>query len=186
MVICASVFYISYGTTERLSCGTDQDPCAIVRFGRARAETANPRSPTLSRKPSVKLSPVPVSEHSSEPTLLTRIQTSLDDDKAEDLVTIDLSGRSSLTDAIVIATGRSARHVASLAENLARRLKEWGYGAVHIEGLPQGDWVLIDARDVVVHVFRAEVRAYYDLEGMWSVDERAARRRTIEHASPVT
>jgi ribosome-associated protein len=114
--------------------------------------------------------------------LLDRIQTSLDDDKAEDLVSIDLTGRSSLTDALVIATGRSTRHVASLAENLARRLKEWGYGTAHIEGLPQGDWVLIDAGDVVVHIFRAEVRAYYDLEGMWSVDEVSHRRRSAEHA----
>ena len=121
-------------------------------------------------------------DHPSEPTLLSRIQSSLDDDKAEDLVTIDLTGRSSLTDALVVATGRSARHVASLAENLARRLKEWGYGAPRIEGLPQGDWVLIDARDVVVHIFRAEVRDYYDLEGMWSVDEASHRRRAAQHA----
>jgi ribosome-associated protein len=61
-------------------------------------------------------------------------------------------------------------------------LKEWGYGSARIEGLAQGDWVLIDARDVVVHVFRAEVRAYYDLEGMWSVDE-AAQRRTAGRAN---
>ena len=120
---------------------------------------------------------------SPEHTLLARVQASLDDDKAEDLVTIDLTGRSSLTDAIVVATGRSSRHVASLAENLARRLKEWGYGTARIEGLPQGDWVLIDARDVVVHIFRAEVRAYYDLEGMWSVDEASHRRRSAEHAA---
>jgi ribosome-associated protein len=114
--------------------------------------------------------------------LLARIQTALDDDKAEDLVTIDLTDRSPMTDAIVVATGRSARHVASLAENLARRLKEWGYGKARIEGLPQGDWVLVDAGDVVVHIFRAEVRAYYDLEGMWSVDEGSHRRRLTEHA----
>jgi len=114
--------------------------------------------------------------------LLARIKSSLDDDKAEDLVTVDLTGRSSLTDALVIATGRSARHVASLAENLARRLKEWGYGSARIEGLPQGDWVLLDAGDVVVHIFRAEVRAYYDLEGMWSVDEANHRR----HAEPAS
>ena len=113
--------------------------------------------------------------------MLDRIQTSLDDDKAEDLVTIDLMGRSSLTDALVVATGRSARHVASLAENLARRIKEWGYGTARIEGLPQGDWVLIDAGDVVVHIFREEVRTYYDLEGMWSVDE-VSHRRHAEHA----
>lgn len=86
-------------------------------------------------------------------------------------MTIDLSGRSSLCDALVIATGRSARHVASLAENLARRLKEWGLSGLSVEGLTQGDWVLIDAGDAVVHLFRAEVRSYYDLEGMWSVGE---------------
>jgi ribosome-associated protein len=77
-------------------------------------------------------------------------------------------------DALVLATGRSARHVTALAENLARRLKEWGFGPARIEGLSQGDWVLIDAGDVVVHVFRGEVRAYYDLEGMWSVEDGAS------------
>jgi len=115
-----------------------------------------------------------------EPALLARIQSSLEDDKAEDLVTIDLTGRSALTDALVLATGRSARHVGALAENLARRLKEWGFGTARIEGLPQGDWVLIDTGDVVVHVFREEVRAYYDLEGMWSVDESVRRDAQAE------
>jgi ribosome-associated protein len=140
------------------------------------------KEPTLSRKPSVKLSS-PVEEVAPERTLLDRVQTSLDDDKAEDLVMIDLNGRSSLTDAIVVATGRSSRHVASLAENLARKLKEWGYGAARIEGLPQGDWVLVDAGDVIVHIFRAEVRAYYDLEGMWSVDEVSHRLAAAEAAA---
>jgi ribosome-associated protein len=113
-----------------------------------------------------------------EPTLLSRILTSLDDDKAEDIVTIDLDGRSSLADAIVIANGRSARHVSSIAEHLARRLKEAGYGTRPVDGLQSGDWVLVDAGDVIVHIFRPEVRTYYDLEGMWSVQEprRAAAR----------
>ncbi len=99
-------------------------------------------------------------------------------------MTIDLKGRSSLTDVIVVATGRSTRHVASLAENLARRLKEWGFSGGRIEGLPQADWVLIDAGDAIIHLFRAEVRAYYDLEGMWSVDEkkRGARESVSAHA----
>jgi ribosome-associated protein len=103
---------------------------------------------------------------------------SLEDDKAEDIVTIDLEGRSSLADAIVIASGRSARHVAAIAEHLARRLKEAGYGSRPVDGQTQGDWALVDAGDVIVHIFRPEVRDYYDLEGMWSVEEpsRAASR----------
>jgi ribosome-associated protein len=104
--------------------------------------------------------------------LLTRILTSLDEDKAENIVTVDLSGRSSLCDAIVVASGRSQRHVAATAEHLARKLKEAGYGSAHIEGLTQADWVLVDMGDIIVHIFRPEVRLYYDLEGMWSVDER--------------
>jgi ribosome-associated protein len=114
----------------------------------------------------------------TDPALLSRILASLDDDKAEDIVTIDLGQRSSLADAIVVANGRSSRHVASIAEHLARRLKEAGYGTRPVDGAAQGDWALVDAGDVIVHVFRPEVRAYYDLEGMWSVDEpkkRAAR-----------
>jgi len=105
--------------------------------------------------------------------LLSRIQTSLDADKAEHIVTINLEGRSSVADALVIASGRSARHVSAIAENLARKLKDAGYGTRPVDGLAQGDWVLVDAGDVVVHIFRPEVRSYYDLEGMWSVREPA-------------
>ena len=117
------------------------------------------------------------------PPLLNRIQTSLDDGKAENIVTIDLKGRSSLCDALVVATGRSARHVAALAENLAAQLKQWGFNGARIEGLAQGDWVLIDAGDVIVHVFRAEVREYYDIESMWKVDERAGKKRGAAQVS---
>jgi ribosome-associated protein len=114
----------------------------------------------------------------TEPTLLSRILSSLDDDKAENVVTIDLEGRSALADAIVIASGRSARHVAAIAEHLARRLKEAGYGTRPLSGAQAGDWALVDAGDIIVHIFRPEVRDYYDLEGMWSVEEpgRAAAR----------
>ncbi len=94
-------------------------------------------------------------------------------------MTISLEGRSSLCDAIIVASGRSSRHVASIAEHLARRLKEAGYGTRPMNGAGQGDWALVDAGDVIVHIFRPEVRSYYDLEGMWSVEEpkhaRAAR-----------
>jgi ribosome-associated protein len=98
-----------------------------------------------------------------ESDLLKRIVASLDDDKAENIVTIDLGGRSALADAAVIASGRSSRHVAAIAEHLARRLKEGGYGTRPVSGAATGDWVLVDAGDVIVHVFRPEVREYYDL-----------------------
>ena len=106
-----------------------------------------------------------------QPEVLARVLASLEDDKAEEIVSINLSGRSSLCDAIVVASGRSSRHVASIAEHLARRLKEAGYGTRPMNGAQQGDWALVDAGDVIVHIFRPEVRAYYDLESMWSVEE---------------
>jgi len=112
----------------------------------------------------------------ADQALLSRIVKSLEDDKAEEIVTIDLEGRSSLCDAIVVASGRSSRHVASIAEHLARRLKEAGYGTRPLNGAAQGDWALVDAGDVIVHIFRPEVRAYYDLEGMWSVEEPVRAR----------
>jgi len=88
--------------------------------------------------------------------------------KAEDSVTLDLSGKSSIADYMVVSTGRSNRHVASIAEHLIKDLEKAGTPNVRAEGLRQGDWVLIDAGDVIVHVFRPEVRAFYNLEKMWA------------------
>ena len=116
--------------------------------------------------------PKKVAAPPTESDLLKRILVSLDDDKAENIVTINLEGRSALCDAAVVASGRSSRHVAAMAEHLARKLKEGGYGTRPISGQGQGDWVLVDAGDVIVHLFRPEVREYYDLEGMWSVGAR--------------
>ena len=93
---------------------------------------------------------------------------SLDDDQAVDVVTIPLAGKSSIADHMVVASGRSTRQVASMATKLAERLKQ-GYGKnVRIEGLPAADWVLIDADDIIVHLFRPEVRTFYNLERMWA------------------
>ncbi|MGH7002042.1 MAG: ribosome silencing factor, partial [Stellaceae bacterium] len=86
---------------------------------------------------------------------------------AEDLVVIDLQGKSSIADYMLIATGRSQRQVVSLAERLLATLKDHGHGRASAEGLSHGDWVLIDAGDVIVHLFRPEVRSYYNLEKMW-------------------
>jgi ribosome-associated protein len=85
-------------------------------------------------------------------------------------VTIDLTGKSSIADMMVIASGRSQRHVGAIADQLQKKLKDAGFARLRIEGMPACDWVLIDAGDVVVHVFRPEVRAFYNLEKMWSAD----------------
>jgi ribosome-associated protein len=94
---------------------------------------------------------------------------SLDADKAEDVITIDLAEKSTIADYMIVATGRSSRQVSAMADHLLRRLKALGFGNCQVEGLPQGDWVLIDAGDVIVHLFRPEVREFYNLEKMWSV-----------------
>ena len=90
--------------------------------------------------------------------------------KAEDSVTIDLTGKSSIADVMVVASGRSQRHVAAVAEHVVKDLEQAGVPQVRTEGLRQGDWVLIDAGDVIVHIFRPEVRSFYNLEKMWGVD----------------
>jgi ribosome-associated protein len=100
--------------------------------------------------------------------MLAEVKRVLDDGKAEDIVTIDMAGKSVVTDYMVIATGRSQRQLAALAENLRARLKMAGKRLPHPEGIAQGDWVLLDAGDVVVHLFRPEARAAYNLEKMWS------------------
>lgn len=94
----------------------------------------------------------------------------LDDDQAQDVVTIPLEGKSSIADHMVIASGRSTRQVAAMAQKLAEKIKEAGHGPARVEGLPAADWVLIDAGDVVIHLFRPEVRSFYNLERMWSFE----------------
>ncbi|MBB4286477.1 ribosome silencing factor [Roseospira goensis] len=100
--------------------------------------------------------------------IVDAIETNLASHKAEDVVRIDLAGKSDYADAMVIASGQSARHVGALADYLVEALKGEGLRPT-VEGMPQCDWVLIDAGDVVVHVFRPEVRAFYNLEKMWGV-----------------
>jgi ribosome-associated protein len=100
----------------------------------------------------------------------------LEDDQAQDVVLIDLKDKSSVADAMIVASGRSHRHVGAIADHLLRALKDLGLGRARVEGLPHCDWVLIDAGDLIVHLFRPEVRAFYNLEKIWSVEppKRAA------------
>ena len=125
----------------------------------------------------------PIPEQSSSAELLTTIQASLDDDKAEDVTTIPLAGKSEMADHMVIATGRSSRQVSAIAEKLAERLKQEHGVTVRTEGKEAGDWVLIDAGDVIVHLFRPEVRDFYQLERLWNVDPAAAEKVSRERGS---
>jgi ribosome-associated protein len=109
--------------------------------------------------------PLPAAEPGSLHALILQ---SLDDDQVQELVSIPLEGKSSIADHMVIGSGRSTRQVAAMAQKLSERIKLAGYGHVRIEGLPAADWVLVDAGDVVVHLFRPEVRSFYNLERMWA------------------
>ena len=114
-----------------------------------------------------------VSDGAGSKSLLADILHWLDEAKAEEVVSIDLKGKSSIGDYMVIASGRSDRHVGAVGEQIQRKLKERGHGRVRIEGLEACDWVLIDTGDIIVHVFRPEVREFYNLERMWSAERPA-------------
>ncbi len=134
------------------------------------------------------LSPTLVSEAAATPppsifassapdtkSLVRIVLATLDDAKAEDIVSIDVAGKTSIADAMVIATGRSNTHVGAAAERLIIACKEHGL-VPRVEGLAHADWVLIDAGDVIVHIFRADVRKFYNLEKMWGLDRPEDRR----------
>jgi ribosome-associated protein len=96
---------------------------------------------------------------------------SLEDSKAEDIVTIDIAGKSALGDYMIVVSGRSNRHVSAIADHLITDLKDEGFGSPRVEGLETGDWVLIDTGDIIVHVFRPEIREFYNIEKMWQAPD---------------
>ena len=106
---------------------------------------------------------------------LNMILSRLDDMKAEETVTIDLRGKSAFSDYMIVTSGRANRHVGAIADNVTKALKENGIKSIHVEGLPNCDWVLIDSGDVIVHVFRPEVREFYSLERLWAVGPSVAK-----------
>lgn len=106
--------------------------------------------------------------------LLALVLKSLDDDQAQEISSIPLEGKSTIADHMVIASGRSSRQVTAMAQKLAERIKHGGFGSSRIEGLPAADWVLVDAGDVVIHLFRPEVRSFYNLERMWAFGDTPA------------
>lgn len=109
----------------------------------------------------------------TEPVALARY--CLDEMKAEETVEIDLVGKTSIADTMIVASGRSNRHVGAIAERIISSFKDQGLGTVRVEGMPACDWVLIDAGDLMVHIFRPEVRGFYNLEKMWGADRPGER-----------
>lgn len=128
------------------------------------------------------------------PAILPLVLQSLDDDKALEPVVIDLAGKTTMADYMVVATGTSQRHLAAMAERLIQRLKAAGRGDLRAEGLGDSSWVLIDANEVIVHLFRAETRSFYDIERLWQMapppeqgppEPRTGESRTGRQQSPL-
>ena len=117
--------------------------------------------------------PASTEAHAQAEALHNLVLRSLDDDQAVEVVSIPLSGKSNIADYMVVASGRSSRQVSSMAQKLSERIKQELGRNVRVEGLPVADWVLIDADDVIVHLFRPEVRTFYNLERMWAFEENA-------------
>jgi ribosome-associated protein len=113
---------------------------------------------------------VPAGKKAGAASIHTLVLDTLSDAKAEGIVSIDLTGKTTVADVMVIASGRSQRHVGAVADQITRKLKDAGVKNVGVEGLPLCDWVLIDAGDIVIHVFRPEVRQFYNLEKMWTAE----------------
>ena len=111
-----------------------------------------------------------------ETQMIDVVLKGLDDAKAEQTVAIDITGKSSLADHMVVTSGRSNRHVGAVADQVVKALRDAGFDKPRIEGLPHADWVLVDGGDVIVHIFRPEVREFYNLEKMWAVDFAADAR----------
>ena len=117
-----------------------------------------------------KKKPEPAPAAAPEPSMIDVILANLEDAKAEQTVAIDITGKSSLSDHMVVTSGRSNRHVSAVADQVVKALREAGFGKPRVEGLPHADWVLVDCGDVIVHIFRPEVREFYNIEKMWAVD----------------
>lgn len=125
----------------------------------------------MRKKADIQPSPAGINGDADSSRALDIVLASLDDSKAEDIVSIDIRSKSSLGDHMVVASGRSHRHVAAVADHLIKALKDAGLGFPRVEGLSNADWVLIDSGDIIVHVFRPEVREFYNIEKMWQAPD---------------
>lgn len=125
----------------------------------------------LQKKADLTPSPSGMRRQDDPSALLVTTLASLEDSKAEDIVSIDIQRKSTIADYMVVASGRSHRHVSAVADNLLRALRDAGHGSARVEGLSGADWVLIDIGDVIVHIFRPEIREFYNIEKMWQAPD---------------
>jgi ribosome-associated protein len=141
---------------------------------RGRESTPRKRNATLSLTPHTAApaagSPAASGSARTADVLLRIIVEGLEDAKAEDVVSIDLSGRTTLADRMIVASGRSSVHVGAIADRVVKACRDAGYPSPKVEGMPLCDWVLLDAQNAIVHIFRPDVRRFYNLEKMWSAD----------------
>lgn len=154
-----------------LSGGRDRSCTPVAKRQRKRTQALTPAIQPGDAASAASVAPAPGTVPKAE--ALKLVLTSLEDAKAEDVVSINITGKSPLSDHMVVASGRSHRHVGAIADRLTKDLKEEGV-LPRVEGLPNCDWVLIDAGDVVIHVFRPEVRDFYNLEKMWQIEALAS------------
>ncbi len=142
--------------------------CNLLHFTKPKTNHERP----IAKKKGAPLKPnaLKLTPSLSQSALHTVALAALDDAKAEEIVTIDLTGKTSLADTMIVASGRSQRHVGAVADQLIEKLKGEGVCGTRVEGMELCDWVLVDAGDVIVHIFRPEVRAFYNLEKMWASD----------------
>jgi ribosome-associated protein len=132
-----------------------------------------PKRATRRRATAPVIEPTP---ESREGRLVRTVLESLEDAKAEDVVSIDLTGRTTIADLMIIASGRSNVHVGAIADRVARACRDAGFSAPRVEGVPHCDWVLLDAGDAIIHIFKPDVRQFYNLEKMWSADRPGEAR----------
>jgi len=151
-------------------------PAAVrIRAGSCRKGTTTLSTPVPSQAHPIRPDPALLAR-SDAPAAVKLVLAQLEDAKAEDTITIDLTGKTTIADFMVVTCGRSNRQVGAIADRLLKAFGEAGVKNVRVEGMPHCDWVLIDAGDVIVHIFRPEVRAFYNLEKMWSADLSPERR----------
>ncbi|MBL8577792.1 MAG: ribosome silencing factor [Mesorhizobium sp.] len=145
--------------------------CRLICAGGCSVVKGKTLRTALRKKADILPSPAGLGGSDASSRALQTVLASLEDSKAENIVSIDIQGKSSLGDYMVVASGRSHRHVAAVSEHLLKALKEAGLGNARVEGLSGADWVLIDAGDVIVHVFRPEIREFYNIEKMWQAPD---------------